>query len=297
MEYLDGYLPLSMKIPEIKRMVAGNKKKQSDINHKINLLISLEVRRLHQLGYYHNDLHTGNIMINTDELYATQDPTDLMNTGKVMLIDFGRVLLKDHPKLPRVCRSKLTADVCINREFIFSKYSFELKTIDECVELMSKMQEIGETRKMAICSALGIKDCDGRSLSLIVNNELSKSGLLIGGAHTPNSSKLLNSTNNSKQQIDPLLLRQVFINSLRQTDTYEQLYKYLNSHLQTNKKHGQNSKKNTIKLKHNKGLSKQRLVLRLEPPSISVMTGGKTRKNCKTIKCRMVPTTLNYSRV
>ena len=272
MEYLDGYVPLSVKMSEIKEMFVADKKMQSDIKHKINLLLSLEVRRLHQLGYYHGDLHTGNIMINTDELYATQDPADSMNTGKVMLIDFGRVLIPNKPKIPKVCRLRLTTDDCIKQEYIFSKYLYELKSIDECVELMTKMQSIGESRKQTICSAIGIKDCDKRSLAEIVNDELVKSPLLIGGG------------GHSNQLIDPVLIKQVFINSLRQTDTYDELHKYLGFHLKTHRRTYHINYSNrpiTIRLKTGRFPSKKKMV---SPTSIAVMTGGKRKKRKLTIK-------------
>ena len=268
MEYLDGYSPLSAKMPEINAIFAGNKKMLLDIKHKINLLVSLEVRRLHQLGYYHGDLHTGNIMINTDELYATQDPADSMNTGKAMLIDFGRVLLPKKPKLPKVCKPRLTTDDCVKQEFIFSKYSYELKSIDECVELMAKIQSIGENRKLAICSALGIKDCAGRSLAQIVSDELAKSPLLIGGGHL-------------RHKIDPLLLRQVFINSLRQTDTYEQLHIYLEEHLRTHKLQVRNKTQQKITPRFSS--IKWQPITHYAPQNITVMSGGG-----KTIKRRSV---------
>ena len=268
MEYLDGYVPLSAKMPEIKEIFAGDKKMLSDIKHKINLLVSLEARRLHQLGYYHGDLHTGNIMINTDELYATQDPADSMNTGKAMLIDFGRVLLPKNPKLPKVCKPRLTTDDCVNREFIFSKYSYELKSIKECVELMTKMQLIGENRKQNICSALGIKDCAGHSLAQIVSDELAKSPLLIGGGHL-------------RHEIDPLLLRQVFINSLRQTDTYEQLHIYLAQHLRTHNRQVRNKTQQTITPRFSS--INWQPITHYAPQNITVMSGGG-----KTIKRRSV---------
>jgi len=280
MEYLDDYSPLSTKHAEIKEMFAGDNEKLLDMNQKINLLLSLEVRRLHQLGYYHGDLHTGNIMINTDELYATQNPDDSRNTGKAIIIDFGRVLLPKNPKFPKVCKPRLTTDNCINREYIFSRYSFKLIPIDECAEFMAKMHEVGETRKMAICSALGIEDSAGSSLFQIVNDELSKS-ILIGGARTPNSIKLIASTNITNQKIDPLLLRQVFINSLRQTDTYEQLHKYLTKYLQTPSQLVRNK---TIKLKSGRTPNHRLAAIHYSRPAISVMSGGRITKRRFAIK-------------
>ena len=278
MEYLDGYLPLSMKMHEINQMFAGNKKMLQYINQKINVLLSLEVRRLHQLGYYHNDLHTGNIMINLDELYATQDQSDSANTGKVMIIDFGRVLPAKHPKLPKVCKPSLNTDDCIKNEYIFKKYAFILKSIDECVELMDKMHGIGESRKMGICSALGISDCAGKSLSQIIIDELAESPLILsggGGGCRKSSSNVL----------DQQLLRQVIINSLRQTETYDELHQYL---IRYQYKHAAKLPSPKKKLRNTKKTGR-RLNSHGQTPlstAVSVMSGGqakinKTRKHKK----------------
>lgn len=289
MEYLEGYTTLDNIRQETKQKYPGNPRRIGDILNKINLLVSFEIRRLHRLGYYHNDLHSGNIMINHDALFATTDPDDITNTGKIMIIDFGRVLDTKHTRIPRVCKANLNSDECINREFIFSKYDFKLKSIDECVELMAKIQSVSESRKMAICAGLGIANCAERDLGKIVLDEISGSQLILSGGGKPRRT--------TPSKFDPELFKQVFINSLRQTDTYDELYQYL---LRYTRKHtttqttkhkspiqirmtGYTMKTGREPIGSRHSHTSNRKLLHQPSTAISVMSGGQRKKN-KTLK-------------
>lgn len=276
MEYLDGYTTLDNIKQEIEKKYKDNPHLKDDILNKINLFVSFEVRRLHRLGYYHNDLHTGNIMINQTALFATTDPDDITNTGKIMIIDFGRVLDQKHKRIPRVCKTNLNSDECINREFIFSKFGFILKSIDECVALMAKIQSVAESRKMAICAGLGIANCADRDLGRIVLDELSDTQLILSGGGKPRRT-----TQITPPIFDPELLKQVFINSLRQTDTYDELYQYLLRYTSKYSPTQTTKHKSPIKIGYTMKTGMPSIGQLLHQPStaISVMSGGRHKKS------------------
>lgn len=50
-----------------------------------------ELLKLYDYGYMHSDFHLGNVMINPNYMYLTDDPTS-NNLGRAIIIDFGRTL-------------------------------------------------------------------------------------------------------------------------------------------------------------------------------------------------------------
>ena len=49
--------------------------------------------KLYDYGYVHNDFHMGNVMINPDYMYLTDDPAKSRLFGRAIIIDFGRTNL------------------------------------------------------------------------------------------------------------------------------------------------------------------------------------------------------------
>lgn len=53
-------------------------------------LAFFELMKLYEYGYVHNDFHMGNVMINPDYMYLTDDPAKSKLFGRAIIIDFGR---------------------------------------------------------------------------------------------------------------------------------------------------------------------------------------------------------------
>lgn len=58
-----------------------------------NLLIIIELLRLFDIGYFHNDIHTGNYLINPDYIYTVDAVDDPSKMGRCIIIDMGRVTM------------------------------------------------------------------------------------------------------------------------------------------------------------------------------------------------------------
>jgi len=204
-----------------------------DIIEKIFNLASLELRRLHAFDYYHNDFHPGNVMININDLYATENHADKSLTGKAIIIDFGRTLPIGHVNLPAACKPSQTnfrSDDCLNTEKIFSKY-ISINTIAEGAILKQNMSRIANIRRNKVLTAFGIVDDPAITFSEVINANLPV-GLLMGGGKVKKSSANKKPRPNLKIDYTQIteeaeLLLMVIINSLRQTDTYAELKNYL----------------------------------------------------------------------
>lgn len=57
----------------------------------LNLLIMIELLRLFDIGYLHNDIHTGNYLINPNYIYTMDSVDDINKRGRCLIIDMGRV--------------------------------------------------------------------------------------------------------------------------------------------------------------------------------------------------------------
>lgn len=83
MELMEGYDTLSNVIND-----------NDDIMDVLNYMKLYELKRLRQIGYYHNDAHNENILVNLNYPYFT-DNTNSRYYGRAMLIDFGLVTRVD----------------------------------------------------------------------------------------------------------------------------------------------------------------------------------------------------------
>ena len=57
----------------------------------LNLLIMIELLRLFDIGYLHNDIHTGNYLINPNYIYTIESVENINKRGRCLIIDMGRV--------------------------------------------------------------------------------------------------------------------------------------------------------------------------------------------------------------
>lgn len=84
MEMMDGFMPANTVLPRL----------TTDFSYDFRLprtfylykLIQYEFARLNQMGFFHNDAHFGNVMINPDYPYLSNHPDFL---GRAIIIDFG----------------------------------------------------------------------------------------------------------------------------------------------------------------------------------------------------------------
>jgi hypothetical protein len=87
MEFMDGFTTYA----NILQSEPDNNRRL-DISNKYNPFIIYELTKLLKMGYLHCDMHMNNCMINENSLYFTNNPRDNNLRGRIMIIDFGRIL-------------------------------------------------------------------------------------------------------------------------------------------------------------------------------------------------------------
>ena len=128
MELLDGYEP--MKDVVISEYGAIEK---FPIDSYLIPLIDVELFRMHLMGYFHGDLHLGNIMFNKDKDYLSG------HKGKAIIIDFGRTT-NDVSLIPEKCKTRTNAMItpdCLSTEKV---HNGDVNKVT--VKLASKLSDI-----------------------------------------------------------------------------------------------------------------------------------------------------------
>jgi hypothetical protein len=73
-------------------------------------LTVFELLKLYDYGYIHHDFHMGNIMINPDYMYLTDDSTKTDLLGRAIIIDFGRTGLHNQTFIDEITKLQYIRD-------------------------------------------------------------------------------------------------------------------------------------------------------------------------------------------
>ena len=84
MEMMQGFMPANQVLPKLQN---GNYNFATPRNMFLHYIIQYEFTRLNRMGFFHGDAHFGNVMINPDYPYFSNDPAFL---GRAIILDFGR---------------------------------------------------------------------------------------------------------------------------------------------------------------------------------------------------------------
>jgi serine/threonine protein kinase len=151
MELLDGYAQIS----DVIHNIWGNIN-ISVLPNYIAELVDVEIFRLHSMGYYHGDLHLGNIMYNTEKDYSSP------NKGKAIIIDFGRTT-KDLAKLPDECTKNKMA--MISNDCFSTEKIHEITPVTTIPVLLAKLKAIAEKNNDKLSKVSGKLLYPGKNLN------------------------------------------------------------------------------------------------------------------------------------
>ncbi len=133
MELLDGYKPLIDVVIEKYGSVDD-----LPVDSYLIPLIDIELFRIHLMGYFHGDLHLGNIMFNDQKDYVGS-----ADKGKAIIIDFGRTT-NDQTQIPEKCKGdklKMISKDCLSNERLHNE---AIALITEPKVISSKLMEISK---------------------------------------------------------------------------------------------------------------------------------------------------------
>jgi serine/threonine protein kinase len=196
MELLDGYMPLRKVIEKKYGSVALLPQDSYLIP-----LVDVELFRLHLMGYFHGDLHLGNIMFNDQKDY-----TGTADKGKAMIIDFGRTT-NDASEFPDECKGKPSS--MISQDCLYSETFHSAITWDatEPKAIMAKLTEISRKNNEKLARVSGKLLYPGKDLIESIK-EYADTRVYIGGG-------------NSDSELDVNYLREVLYGMIMQNDTPE----------------------------------------------------------------------------
>jgi len=133
MELLNGYKDIYKVIKE----TFGDIDNLPYESHLIRMT-DIEILRMHMIGYFHGDLHLGNIMFNTEKDYCPPDK------GKAIIIDFGRTT-NNKAEIPEKCKkasvNPMATSECLSAEKI---HNDGVAPVTELKILLGKLKEISE---------------------------------------------------------------------------------------------------------------------------------------------------------